>query len=158
MMALRITKSHVTFDEPFKIKGRDEILSAGSYEVETDEEIIEGNESTVYRRVATRLYIRSTGMTRAITVDPKELETASCTELAATDKTGIQSEPPKGVAYTKVSQDEAYHLNRQPHERMLATETTDPRVRAAHLRLAKMHGKMARGARGRAGGLKPEGR
>ena len=156
-MALRITRSHVTFDEPFKLKGRDEILSAGSYDVETDEEIIEGNERTVYRRVATRLYLRSTGMTRAITVDPKELEIATCTELTATDKTGVQSEP-EGAAYTKVSQDEAYHLNRQPHERMLAAETSDPRMRAAHLRLAKMHGKMARGARGRAGGLKPEGR
>jgi len=157
-MALRITKSQVTFDEPFKVKGRDEILSAGSYDIETDEEIIEGNERTVYRRVATRLYIRSTGMTRAITVDPKELDTASCTELAETDKTEVQPEHPKGVAHTKVSQDEAYHLNRQPHERMLAAETTDPRVRAAHLRLAKMHGKMAKGARERAGGLKPEGR
>ena len=158
MMALRITKSHVTFDEPFKIKGRDEILSAGSYDIETDEEIIEGNASTVYRRVATRLYVRSTGMTRAITVDPKELETASCTELAATDKTGIQSKSPESIAHTKVSQDEAYHLNRQPHERMLATETADPQARAAHFKLAKMHGKMAREARGRAGGLNPEGR
>jgi hypothetical protein len=155
-MALRITKSHVTFDEPFKFKGRDEILSAGSYDVETEEEIIEGNERAVYRRVATRLYIRNTGMTRTITVDPKELETASFTELTATDKPGNQLDHLESIAHTKVSQDEAYHLNRQPHEHMLATETTDPQIRAAHFRLAKMHGKMARDAKVRADGVRPK--
>ena len=151
-MALRITRSHVTFDEPFKLKGRDEILSAGSYDVETDEEIIESNERTVYRRVATRLYIRSTGMTRAISVDPKELETVRNRETATIEKSGGQSKGMDRIP-PPMSQNEAYHLNRQPHEIMLAAETTNAQTRAAHLTLAKMHGKMAREARGRAGRL-----
>jgi len=153
MMALRITKSHVTFDEPFKIKGRDEILSAGSYDIETEEEIVEGNERTVYRRVATRLYVRGSGMTQAITVDAKDLETARNRETATIEKFGVQSKGMDRNPSPNMSQNEAYHLNRQPHEIMLAAETTNAQTRATHLRLAKMHGKMAREARGRAGRL-----
>jgi hypothetical protein len=75
-MTLRTTKSSVTFGKPFKLKGMDEEQPAGTYEVETDEEVIESHGRTVYVRVATLLLIRSPGMTRTVTVDPNELNAA----------------------------------------------------------------------------------
>jgi hypothetical protein len=75
-MALRTTRSSVTFKAPFRLTALDEILPAGTYEIETEEEIIEGNERTVYVRVATLLYLRTTGMLQIVTIDPKELQSA----------------------------------------------------------------------------------
>lgn len=76
MTRLRTTRSSVTFDAPFKLKSFDEPRPAGTYEVDTYEEIIQGNARTVYRRVATLLYLRSSGMTRNVAVDPNELQDA----------------------------------------------------------------------------------
>jgi hypothetical protein len=75
-MALRTTKSSVTFARPFQLKGVDGQQPAGTYELETDEEIIEAHGRTVYVRVATLLYIRSLGMKQTITVDPSDLQAA----------------------------------------------------------------------------------
>ncbi|MBD3760127.1 hypothetical protein [Rhizorhabdus sp.] len=75
-MALRTTPSSVSFSHPFALKGVDGPLPAGSYEVETEEEIIETLHRMVYVRVATLLIIRSPGMTRTVTVDPGDLQMA----------------------------------------------------------------------------------
>jgi len=76
-MALRTTRSSITFKAPFRLSGLDEMLPAGSYDIDTEDEIIEGNERTVYVRVATLLYLRTTGIVRIVTIDPKELQAAS---------------------------------------------------------------------------------
>lgn len=81
-MALRTTASSVTFTRPFTLKGVEGRHPAGVYEVETEEEIIETLHRTVYIRVATLLTIRSTGMTRTVTVDPKLLEAALAEDRA----------------------------------------------------------------------------
>jgi len=73
-MTLRTTKSFVTFAAPFSLAGIQEMQPAGRYEIETDEEIIEGNGRTGYRRVATLLILRHHGMTQTVTIDPTELE------------------------------------------------------------------------------------
>lgn len=75
-MAERRTRSTVTFASPFKLKELDEVQPAGTYDVDTIEQMVEGNDRTVYVRTATLLYIRSAGMTRTVTVDPKELQEA----------------------------------------------------------------------------------
>jgi hypothetical protein len=49
----RTTKSVVTFARPFRLDGMDEALPAGTYEVETDEELLQGVSFPAYRRVAT---------------------------------------------------------------------------------------------------------
>ena len=72
-MTIRTTKSRVTFNRPFSLKGVDGVQPPGSYEVETDEEVIEGNERTVYRRVATILYLSAGGTTVSCTIDPDDL-------------------------------------------------------------------------------------
>lgn len=82
MMALRTTRTTVSFAAPFKLKGIDTPQPAGSYEVETDEEIIEGNGRSVYVRVATLMFLRSPGMVRTVTIDPADLERALAKDRA----------------------------------------------------------------------------
>jgi hypothetical protein len=56
------------------------VLPAGTYRVETDEELVQGVSFPVYRRVATVIFLpsRSAGATwiHAIDIDPLELEAA----------------------------------------------------------------------------------
>jgi hypothetical protein len=75
-MTIRTTKSTVTFRAPFQVKGMSEQQPAGTYDIETDEEAIGGNDHTVYRRVATLLILRDAGRTRMVTIDPVSLEAA----------------------------------------------------------------------------------
>jgi hypothetical protein len=75
-MILRTTRSSVTFGFPFRLEAFDELLPAGSYDIDMEEEGIEGNERTVYIRVATLLHVRTTGRVQTITVDPKDLQSA----------------------------------------------------------------------------------
>lgn len=79
-MTLRTRKETVTFASPFVLGGLDEELPAGTYEVETDEELLEGVSFPVYRRVLTVIYLRATsrrpGHTGALTIDPNELDAA----------------------------------------------------------------------------------
>lgn len=49
---------------------------AGTYDVDTDEECIEGNRRTAYLRVATILHVHSLGSKRFVTIDPAGLEAA----------------------------------------------------------------------------------
>lgn len=75
-MAIRTTRSTLTFRAPFHLDGADTPLPAGTYEVETDEEIIELIDRTVYRRIATMLFVRQGGTTKSISVDPVALDAA----------------------------------------------------------------------------------
>jgi hypothetical protein len=75
-VAVRTTRSQATFVAPFTLPELDGPQPAGTYDVETDEEIIEGNERTVYVRVATLLYLESGAETRIVTVDPQGLQAA----------------------------------------------------------------------------------
>ena len=81
-MGLRTTRSTIGFAAPFRLKGRPETFEAGSYEVETEEEAIDAGQHIVYLRVATLLYVRSPGMTRTLTVDPGDLQSALARDKA----------------------------------------------------------------------------
>lgn len=81
-MALRTTSMTVSFSAAFTLKGRPETFPAGSYEVETDEDVVEGNGRSAYVRVATLLHVRSPGMTRTLAVDPDDLERALAADRA----------------------------------------------------------------------------
>jgi hypothetical protein len=86
-VALRTTRTTATFLAPFVLPELDEPQPAGTYRIETDEEIFEGNGRTVYVRVATLLYLESGGTTSIVTVDPQELEAALANDarIAAPD-------------------------------------------------------------------------
>jgi len=53
-MTTRTTKSTVTFTRPFSLSGFDGEQPAGSYSVETDEEMLDGVSFPAYRRLATK--------------------------------------------------------------------------------------------------------
>jgi len=76
MTGVRTTKTTVTFRSAFRLAGFDGPEPAGTYDLEVDEEIIEGNDRTVYRRIATLLILRSGGTTRTMTVNQANLEAA----------------------------------------------------------------------------------
>lgn len=79
-MQQRVTIKSITFLHPFSLAGIDESMEAGTYEVETCEEMIEGLSFVAYRRVSTTLVAAAKGYGHAarqvIEIDPLELEAA----------------------------------------------------------------------------------
>ncbi|MBV7516365.1 MULTISPECIES: hypothetical protein [Sinorhizobium/Ensifer group] len=68
----------VHFDEPFWMPGLCEMVAPGDYEVDEDEELIEGISWLAYRRVATLIKLPATVenkyQMRLVAIDPEELE------------------------------------------------------------------------------------
>jgi hypothetical protein len=58
-MTIRSRRETVTFKHPFRLRGVDRLLPAGSYKVITDEEMIEGLSFAAFRRVATMIEVRA---------------------------------------------------------------------------------------------------
>jgi len=84
----RTTFTTVTFSRPFVLSGVDGELPAGSYEVETDEELLEGLSFPVYRRKLTMMHLKGKPgqaiLTRSVTIDPNELNAAIELDRAST--------------------------------------------------------------------------
>lgn len=79
-MAVRTNTKTVTFRHPFLLADMDEIQPAGSYEVETDEELVEGLSFTAWRRKRSLIHLHGTTgnakLMQVMEVDPKELDAA----------------------------------------------------------------------------------
>ena len=79
-MTLRTSRRTVTFAQPFSLRGIDGIQPAGTYTVETDEELLEGLSFPAYRRVATTIFLPSRPgdlvSGQLVTIDPLQLEAA----------------------------------------------------------------------------------
>ena len=58
-MTVRTSRKSVTFTRPFSLSGIDEVQPAGTYTVETDEELLPGLSFPAYRRIATLIFLRS---------------------------------------------------------------------------------------------------
>src|SRR3546814_11448373 len=91
-MQTRTSQKTVTFKRPFVLAGLDEVLPAGDYSVETEEELVDGISYAAYRRTETvlRLHVKSgtSHLTREMNVDTGELEEigrASCRERVGQD-------------------------------------------------------------------------
>ncbi|MEA2898348.1 MAG: hypothetical protein QOJ84_3963 [Bradyrhizobium sp.] len=83
-MTMRSRRETITFRHPFRIKGIDRLLSAGAYEVITDEEMIEGLSFASFRRVATMIMVpgaapRSSSM-EMISISATDLSDAQRTD------------------------------------------------------------------------------
>ena len=86
-MTTRTTRTTMEFNSPFSLESIGRILPAGSYEVVTDEELIEGLSFPVYRRVATMLLVPTQshqGSVEMLTVDPLGLAAAKDRDTVAT--------------------------------------------------------------------------
>ena len=79
-MTTRTTETTVTFRRPFTLAAIDGAQPAGTYRVETDEELLPGLSFDAFQRVATMLHLPSMsapgGRRQVITVDPAELSAA----------------------------------------------------------------------------------
>lgn len=79
-MTARTSTTSVNFENTFTLSNLDEVLPSGTYELETDEELLEGLSFTAYRRTRTVIRLPSpTGdpnLTRALTIDPDDLDAA----------------------------------------------------------------------------------
>ena len=79
-MTIRTTRTTVTFRRAFVLAGLDEEQPAGVYDIETDEERLEGLSLSAYRRVQTLIHLHpKTGnpnLTQTMTIDPDELDAA----------------------------------------------------------------------------------
>ena len=75
-MTVRTSRKSVTFTQPFSLSGFDEVQPAGTYTVETDEELLPGLSFPAYRRIATLIFLRSRGVEEVVNIDPLELQAA----------------------------------------------------------------------------------
>ena len=85
-MDRRTSRRTVTFARPFSLRGIDGEQPAGTYLVETDEELIPGLSFLAWRRVATVMFLPSRAgdpvLGRIATIDPLELEAARARDAA----------------------------------------------------------------------------
>ena len=83
----RTTILPVSFRNPLRLKDIDEILPPGTYEIETDEELMDGISFHAYRRVQTLIHLPSmTGNplhSRTLAIDPDELAAALANDAAS---------------------------------------------------------------------------
>jgi hypothetical protein len=79
-MAMRTTKSTVTFVRPFRLGAFGEQLPGGRYPIETDEELLEGMSFPAYLRPATMMQLMPgpghPGVAEIAMVDPQQFEEA----------------------------------------------------------------------------------
>ncbi|WAX97386.1 hypothetical protein N7E70_011275 [Aminobacter sp. NyZ550] len=79
-MTGRTKRSTVHFDRPFPLRGIEEIQPAGDYDIDQDEELIDGISWIAYRRVATYIHLpaRSSNLltSQVLAIDYAELEAA----------------------------------------------------------------------------------
>ena len=76
MTAARTTSKTVTFKRPFVLDGFPELLPAGSYTVDTEEEPLDSMLVMAWRRVSTTLRVRVDGATECRAIDPDALHEA----------------------------------------------------------------------------------
>jgi hypothetical protein len=79
-MTVRTSRKTVTFAQPFSLNGIDEVQPAGTYTVETDEELLPGLSFPAHRRIATLIFLRSRGggpiVEEVANIDPLDLQSA----------------------------------------------------------------------------------
>lgn len=108
-MTIRTSEKAVTFRRPFFLGGFDDALLAGTYTVETDEELLEGISFPAYRRILAVIHLHATsdhpGQTRTLTLDPNELDAALARDRETGEDPGRPEErvvPKAGVAHRNV--------------------------------------------------------
>jgi hypothetical protein len=135
-MTTRTSKRIVTFRRPFVLGGFDEVLPAGAYCVETDEELLEGISFPVYRRILTLLHLHPKpgrpDLTETLTVDPNELDAALERDRAPKDAPvgrDARQETPIRATQPRQEETDRQAMDRAEDEGMIvhSVQTTAPR-------------------------------
>jgi hypothetical protein len=94
-MSVRTSRKTVTFTQPFSLSGIDEVQPAGTYTVETDEELLPGVSFPAYRRIASLIFLRPRGggpvVEEVVNIDPLELQAAQERDAGLHTLTGYHS-------------------------------------------------------------------
>lgn len=77
-MTTRTHRTTSSFRRPFLLRGVDHPLPPGTYEVLTEEELIEGLSFPAYRRLSTVIFVpgQSASSLEMVTIDPVDLADA----------------------------------------------------------------------------------
>jgi len=75
-MTTRTTSKTVTFSRPFILDGFERVAPAGTYNVETEEELLEDVSFPAWKRVMTSIELTHLGTTQHVWIDPAELHEA----------------------------------------------------------------------------------
>jgi hypothetical protein len=77
-MTIRTQRAISAFARPFLLKGVDRLLPPGSYEIVTEEELIDGLSFPVYRRVSTVIFVpgQIASSLEMVMIDPLDLAAA----------------------------------------------------------------------------------
>ena len=86
-MTIRSRREAVTFKRAFRIRGIDRQFPAGTYDVITDEESIEGLSFAAFRRIATMIVVpgASASMREMISIGSVDLADAQRIDASAPD-------------------------------------------------------------------------
>jgi hypothetical protein len=86
-MTVRTSRKTVTFTRTFSLSAIDQVQSAGTYTVETDEELLPGVSFPAYRRIATLIFLPSQPggafVEQVVNIDPLELQAAQERDAAS---------------------------------------------------------------------------
>ena len=86
-MTVRTSHKTVTFTRPFSLSAIDEVQPAGTYTVETDEELLQGVSFPAYRRLATLIFLPSRPgnafLEQVVNINPLELQAAQERDAAS---------------------------------------------------------------------------
>lgn len=89
-MKMRTSRRAVVFSRPFSLRGIETEQPAGTYMVETDEELLEGLSFPAYRRVATTIFLParpgSVVSGRLVSIDLLEMEAAQQRDATSESK------------------------------------------------------------------------
>ncbi|MEJ5979377.1 hypothetical protein WG901_22175 [Novosphingobium sp. PS1R-30] len=92
-MTIRTKISSAKFAAPFKVQGHEEIMPAGIYRVDIDEEAIEAIDRTIYRRMETMLPVETVGRIVHRRIEPVDLEALLKDREAVLHTALLRSEP-----------------------------------------------------------------
>ena len=84
-MTMRTQRTMSAFAQPFLLKGVDRVLPPGTYEIVTEEELIDGLSFPVYRRVSTVIFVPGQvgSSIEMVSIDPLDLAAAQDRDAAA---------------------------------------------------------------------------
>ena len=87
-MTKRTHRAAFSFARPSALAGVDQMLAPGTYDVVTEEELIDGLSFPVYRRLSTVMFVPglSASSIEMITIDPLDLAAARVRDALPQDK------------------------------------------------------------------------
>lgn len=126
-MIERTIKKTVTFANPFVLGDFEEVLPPGSYEVETDEELLQGLSFHAYRTVLTVVHLpanfRHGGSGGMLTIAPGELDAAllrdKATTRASAERAANHHDPSWGSPKTREVETDRRAVDRAENEGMI---------------------------------------